>query len=96
MINAPENKHLKGMCTSPAVYVLPRSVRRPKLSPSDEKNLVRIFRNNPGTTKAQACKKLETGRRGYVLKFAAAHIAKPNAFWEKVLCSDDTEFEMPQ
>ncbi|KAJ8005904.1 hypothetical protein DPEC_G00122740 [Dallia pectoralis] len=41
------------------VATLPRSGRRPKLSPSAEMKLVRMVRNNPGTTKTQACHELE-------------------------------------
>lgn len=34
--------------------------KRPKLSPSDRRKLFRMIRNNPETTKAQACHSLET------------------------------------
>lgn len=33
---------------------LPRTQRKPKRSPSDQRKLVMLFRNNPGTNKAQA------------------------------------------
>lgn len=39
---------------------LPSSGRRSKLLPSDERTLVQMFRNNPGTSNTQACHKLGT------------------------------------
>lgn len=42
------------------VTTLTKSGKRIKLSPSDEKKLVRLFRNNPGTTKAKAWHEMET------------------------------------
>lgn len=38
----------------------PRSGRRSKLSPSDERKLGRMLRNSPGTTKSQTSHELET------------------------------------
>uniref|UniRef100_A0A3Q2FGN4 Paired domain-containing protein n=1 Tax=Cyprinodon variegatus TaxID=28743 RepID=A0A3Q2FGN4_CYPVA len=42
------------------VSTLPRSGRRPKLSHSDELKLVKMFKDNPGTTKVQIWQELET------------------------------------
>lgn len=42
------------------VSTLPRSGRRPKLSHSDELKLVKMFKENPGTTKVQIWQELET------------------------------------
>lgn len=58
-----------------------RSGKRPKLSPSNEKMLVRMFKSNPVITDSEVSSELETTRQ----KFAAAHMDKPNTMRRKAL-----------